>query len=137
MSIIDILILFLIIIGIVGSGWSLIAGAIMIYGWIETKILRRRIPEKIKMEVQDARYKREGIKEDFRRKYAGTGNLETEKAFESARGGVINQQPERIQQVSIGGDIPDGRDAESVDAGNFETQRRSEPVRRKSGWRRI
>jgi len=99
MSIINIILLLLAIIGIVGGLLLLFAGVIFIYGWIENWIFRRKIPDKIKKEVEDERLKRETRKEDFRRRYAGTGNPEIERSFEQLRSGNTNQQPEDIQQM--------------------------------------
>jgi biopolymer transport protein ExbB/TolQ len=130
MSIIDIIITFFVIIGIVGAGWIVIALFVLLYGWIETKIVRSRIAETIKKEVEDGRLKREATKEEYRRRYAGTGNTEVERAFDSVRAGAGSPEPEVIQQMA------DGNDRSSADR-NPEPERRAEPVRRKSGWRRI
>lgn len=85
MNILNALVTMLVIIGIVGLGWIVIAGLTWLYGKIENWILRRRISDKIKKEVEESRMERDTIKEEARKKYAGTGNIETEQVLERIR----------------------------------------------------
>lgn len=117
MTFIDVIITLLVIIGIVGSGWLLIAFIIFLYGKIENIILRRRIPDKIKQEVENGRVKREERRDEASRRYAGTGNAEVEAALERIRSGINNQQPEDIQQMD------DVRDSETERSSKSDRRR--------------
>jgi hypothetical protein len=126
MALIDILVwIIVIVLGLifVSLGFFII---FWVYGLIETRRLKKKIPEAIKKEVEDERRKREARK-------AGTGDIETERALESARTGIINQEPAGIQQD----DLPDD---ELNDVGNVEAEGRNESVGRdgrKFKWARI
>jgi len=91
MSIIEIIILLLVIVGIVGAGWIIFAALFMIYGWIETRRVRRKIDDKIKKEVTDTRL----IKNERREEY-GRNNGITEPVKDSESG---NQSIPRDEQV--------------------------------------
>jgi hypothetical protein len=78
--------------------WLLCALIFWLYGVMEKMLIKRRIPDDLKKEVEDERRR----KEQQRDKRVGTGNPEIERALESARVGNINQEPAGIQQASIG-----------------------------------
>lgn len=67
MSIIEIIILLLMIIGVVGVGWLILAFLFMVYGWFETKLIRKKIPEKIKREVETKRNEQQERRDEYAR----------------------------------------------------------------------
>lgn len=137
MTIIDILILFLIIVGVAGAGWLIIAGFVFLYGIIENFFLRRRIPETIKREVEDERIRQDARAENFRRKYAGTGNPETEAAFGRIRNGDIIPKSETLQQVSPEPESSDTGNTKSDIIRTVEIEGRSKPVDRYGKRRKL
>ena len=129
MSIIQILIFFGVIIGIVFLGWIIIAALFLLYSWIEKKMLRKRIPETIRKEVEDARQKREQTRQLYSEQFT-TGEHEAETDNSRIQYTDDNKQSERIQQVS---DEP-----VSSDAGRPEqSEDRSESDNRFSQRRRL
>lgn len=69
MGIIEILIMFLVVIGIVGGGWLILAFCFMLYGWFETKQLKKKINDNIKKEVEENRLIKNERREEYRRGY--------------------------------------------------------------------
>jgi len=121
MSLIEILILLLVIIGIVGAGWILIGVLIFFYGWFENIRIRKKIPDKIKKEVEDARLKRKSKQEDARRRYANDETSTGEPAVAEPHSKIPDNrdtsEPESIQRMD------DDRDV--------EIERSSKPDRRR------
>ena len=106
MSLIEILILLLVIIGIVGAGWILIGVLIFFYGWFENIRIRKKIPDKIKKEVEDARLKRKSKQEDARRRYANdetsTEILQNQRAFNEWMMTEMLKLKEAVNQIGEG-----------------------------------
>ena len=59
------------LLGIIGVTLALVFPFIVMYFWLKDKILKRRIPEQIKREVENDRQKKELRREEAGRKYRG------------------------------------------------------------------
>lgn len=98
MDILNSIFLVFIIIGILGGFYILIALATMGYNYLEGRMLKKRIPDKIKKEVEDDRIKRETNREQFRRTYSGE---------QSPQGNDNGAADERVSEQSESNKQPD------------------------------
>lgn len=86
MGLLTILMYMFVILGIVGMGLIILAVLCFIYGWVEGMILKRKIPDRIKKEVEENRYENERRKqragECIRRDATNRDNEQTAKQWD-------------------------------------------------------
>ena len=118
MSIIEILILFLVIVGITGAGWLIFAVIFMVYGWIETRRVKRNIDDNVKKGVEELRLKKNERREEYRR----GGITEPVKDSESGNQSIPRDEQVRERrdiQIQSAGYTPRAKPDSKIDWADF------------------